>query len=82
MKLDVAYDSSTFIQDSIDEVSHTIIIAMCLVVLVILLFLKSFRATLIPSVAIGLDRGSARSRLPPATRSTSSRSSHSCWPLA
>jgi multidrug efflux pump len=52
MKLDIAYDSSTFIQDSIDEVSHTIIIAMCLVVLVILLFLKSFRATLIPSVAI------------------------------
>jgi len=52
MKLDVAYDSSTFIQDSIDEVSHTILIAMCLVILVILLFLKSFRATLIPSVAI------------------------------
>jgi multidrug efflux pump len=52
MKLDVAYDSSTFIQDSIDEVSHTILIAMCLVVLVILLFLKSFRATFIPAVAI------------------------------
>jgi multidrug efflux pump len=52
MKLDVAYDSSTFIQDSINEVSHTILIAMCLVVLVILLFLKSFRATLIPAVAI------------------------------
>ena len=52
MKLDVAYDSSTFIQDSINEVSHTILIAMCLVVLVILVFLKSFRATLIPAVAI------------------------------
>jgi multidrug efflux pump len=52
MKLDVAYDSSTFIQDSITEVSHTIIIAMCLVVLVILVFLKSFRATFIPAVAI------------------------------
>src|SRR3989475_3037268 len=52
MKLDVAYDSSTFIQDSINEVSHTIVIAMCLVVLVILVFLKSFRATLIPAVAI------------------------------
>src|SRR5256712_391285 len=52
MVLDVAYDSSTFIQDSINEVSHTILIAMCLVVLVILVFLKSFRATLIPAVAI------------------------------
>ena len=52
MKLEVAYDSSTFIQESIDEVSHTILIAMCLVVLVILVFLKSFRATLIPTVAI------------------------------
>ena len=52
MILDVAYDSSTFIQNSIDEVSHTILIAMCLVVLVILVFLKSFRATLIPAVAI------------------------------
>ena len=52
MKLDVAYDSSTFIQDSITEVSHTIVIAMCLVVLVILVFLKSLRATFIPAVAI------------------------------
>ncbi len=52
MILDVAYDSSTFIQESIDEVSHTILIAMCLVVLVILVFLKSFRATFIPAIAI------------------------------
>ena len=52
MILDVAYDSSSFIQDSINEVSHTILIAMCLVVLVIIVFLKSFRATFIPAVAI------------------------------
>ncbi|MGE5175426.1 MAG: efflux RND transporter permease subunit [Hyphomicrobiales bacterium] len=52
MKLDVAYDSSTFIGESIDEVSHTIFIAMGLVVLVILVFLKSGRATIIPAVAI------------------------------
>jgi len=52
MVLDVAYDSSTFIQDSINEVSHTILIAMCLVVLVIIVFLKSFRATFIPAIAI------------------------------
>lgn len=52
MKLDVAYDSSTFINESIDEVAQTLIIAMCLVILVVLAFLKSFRATTIPTVAI------------------------------
>ncbi|MBD3161111.1 MAG: MMPL family transporter [Candidatus Eisenbacteria bacterium] len=52
MQLDVAFDSSLFIRDSIREVSETILIAMCLVVLVILVFLKSFRATIIPALAI------------------------------
>jgi len=52
MNLHVAYDSSVFIQNSIDEVTHTIVVAMLLVVLVVLAFLKSFRATLIPAVAI------------------------------
>ncbi|HUL45282.1 MAG TPA: efflux RND transporter permease subunit [Bacteroidota bacterium] len=52
MKLDVAYDSSTFISDSISEVQQTLVIAMCLVILVVLAFLKSFRATTIPTLAI------------------------------
>jgi multidrug efflux pump len=52
MRLDVAYDSSTFISDSIHEVTDTLLIAMCLVILVILVFLKSFRATGIPTLAI------------------------------
>ena len=52
MKLDIAYDSSTFILDSIHEVQQTLIIAICLVVLVVLLFLKSMRATTIPTLAI------------------------------
>jgi multidrug efflux pump len=52
MKLDVAYDSSTFINESIDEVQETLIIAMALVVLVVLAFLKSLRATTIPTLAI------------------------------
>ncbi|MBI4548125.1 MAG: efflux RND transporter permease subunit [Ignavibacteriae bacterium] len=52
MNLDVAYDSSTFINESIDEVQQTLIIAMCLVVLVVFAFLKSLRATAIPSLAI------------------------------
>ena len=52
MKLDVAYDSSTFISESIDEVQQTLLIALVLVVLVVLSFLKSFRATIIPTIAI------------------------------
>ena len=52
MRLDVAFDSSQFINDSIAEVRETLLIAMCLVVLVVLAFLKSFRATTIPTVAI------------------------------
>jgi multidrug efflux pump len=52
MKLDVAFDSSLFIKDSINEVTESLIIAMCLVILVVLAFLKSLRATAIPTVAI------------------------------
>ncbi|MEO8398428.1 MAG: efflux RND transporter permease subunit [Ignavibacteriaceae bacterium] len=52
MKLEVAYDSSIFINESISEVEQTLIIALLLVVLVVLVFLKSFRATIIPTLAI------------------------------
>jgi multidrug efflux pump len=52
MKLDVAYDSSVFINESILEVQETLLIALVLVVLVVLAFLKSFRATIIPTLAI------------------------------
>lgn len=52
MKLEVAYNSATFIQNSINEVAETLLIAFGLVVLVIIAFLKSFRATLIPTFAI------------------------------
>jgi multidrug efflux pump len=52
MRIDMAYDSSEFIQASVNEVGKTILIALCLVVLVVYVFLKSFRATLIPILAI------------------------------
>ncbi len=52
MTLQTAYNSAVFIKDSISEVAETIFIAMVLVVLVVLAFLKSFRATLIPALAI------------------------------
>ncbi|PKH85094.1 efflux RND transporter permease subunit [Colwellia sp. Bg11-28] len=47
-----SYDSSVFIQGSIDEVYNTLIIAMVMVVLVIFLFLGNVRATLIPAVTV------------------------------
>ena len=43
IKLNVAYDSSVFIKDSISEVQETLIIALGLVMLIVLAFLKSFR---------------------------------------
>ena len=52
MKLQVAFDSSVFIEASIKAVYRTIAEAMVLVTLVIFLFLRSFRATLIPFVTI------------------------------
>ncbi len=52
MQLNVAYNSATFIQESLDEVVETLAIAAILVIIVILLFLKSFRATIIPTFAI------------------------------
>ena len=52
MQLDVAYDSSTFIEDSIHEVVVSLLVAALLVFIVIFVFLGSIRATLIPAVAI------------------------------
>jgi multidrug efflux pump len=52
MNLEVAYDSSVFINDSIHEVLVSLGVAFLLVILVIFLFLGSMRATLIPVVAI------------------------------
>ncbi|NYZ12513.1 efflux RND transporter permease subunit [Azospirillum sp. RWY-5-1] len=48
----ITYDSSVFIDRSINAVFHTIVEAIVLVVLVILFFLRSFRASLIPIVTI------------------------------
>jgi len=50
--LEIAFDSSKFIRQSITDVTRTIFEAALLVVLVIYVFLRSFRATLIPAVAI------------------------------
>ena len=52
MKLKVAFDQSLFIEKSIEAVLITMIEALVLVVLVIFLFLRTLRATLIPIVTI------------------------------
>jgi multidrug efflux pump len=46
------YQTAPFVEASIDAVVQTIIEAIALVVLVMLLFLQSWRATLIPAIAI------------------------------
>ena len=48
----VAYDRSRFVDASINEVFRALGIALCLVVGVIFIFLRSLRATLIPAIAI------------------------------
>jgi len=52
MRLNISYDSSLFIQESINSVYTTIAEAVLLVVLVIFFFLRSVRASLIPIVTI------------------------------
>jgi multidrug efflux pump len=46
------YDTSPFVEESINQVYHTLAEAVVLVFLVILAFLQSWRATIIPVVAI------------------------------
>jgi multidrug efflux pump len=50
--LDVALDRSTTIRASLHEVEMTLLISIGLVILVVFLFLRNARATLIPSVAV------------------------------
>ncbi|HTE55818.1 MAG TPA: efflux RND transporter permease subunit [Kofleriaceae bacterium] len=52
MKIQMAFDTTIFIEKSIDEVYWTVLEAVGLVILVIFVFLRSMRATLIPLVTI------------------------------
>ena len=52
MKLVTAFDSSIYIEHSLHEVYLAVGLSLTLVVLVVFFFLRSFRATLIPTVAI------------------------------
>jgi multidrug efflux pump len=52
IKLDIGFDNTTFIRASIKEVEETIYTAFILVVLIIFLFLRDWRTTLVPVLAI------------------------------
>ena len=52
MQLIQSYDTSVFIEASINEVYKTLAITAVLVVMVLFLFLGSFRATLVPAVTV------------------------------
>ena len=54
LQANIIYDATAFINDSITEVIHTLLEAMLIVVVVIYLFLGSFRSVVIPIVAIPL----------------------------
>ena len=52
MKLSMTYDSAVFIEESTKNVFHTVLEAIALVAIVIFIFLRNVRATLIPLVTI------------------------------
>ena len=52
MKAGIPYDSTAYIQDAINEVLRTLTETLIIVIIVIFLFLGSFRSVLIPVVAI------------------------------
>ncbi|MBI4904716.1 MAG: efflux RND transporter permease subunit [Acidobacteria bacterium] len=54
IKLGIRGDRSVTIRDAFKDIQHTMVIAMVLVILVIFLFLRNGRATVIPSLALPL----------------------------
>src|SRR5262245_32784628 len=52
MKVGIPYDSTEYIQDAINEVLRTLTETLLIVIVVIFLFLGSFRALIVPVVAI------------------------------
>ncbi|HET9319941.1 MAG TPA: efflux RND transporter permease subunit [Bryobacteraceae bacterium] len=52
VNLNILYDRSQSIRESIDDVKFTLFLTVCLVILVIFLFLRNISATIIPSLAL------------------------------
>lgn len=54
VNLDILFDRSVVIRDSVEDVKFTLILTVCLVVMVIFIFLRNISATVIPSLAVPL----------------------------
>jgi multidrug efflux pump len=54
IKVDVAMDRTTTIRASVRDVEFTLVLSVALVVLVVFVFLRNVRATIIPSIAVPL----------------------------
>src|SRR3954462_13845516 len=52
LKYDIVYDPTVFVRSSIEAVVHTLFEAILLVVLVVILFLQTWRASIIPLAAV------------------------------
>ena len=52
VKLEIAFDNTKFVRASISEVQETIFVAFLLVIIIIFLFLRDWRVTLIPCIVI------------------------------
>ncbi|UKE45810.1 efflux RND transporter permease subunit [Xanthomonas cerealis] len=52
VKYEAVYDTTIFVRDSITAVVHTLLEAVLLVVLVVILFLQTWRASIIPLIAV------------------------------
>jgi len=52
VELNMAFDGSVFVQRSIQEARETLVITAALVIVIIFLFLRTLRATVIPALAI------------------------------
>jgi multidrug efflux pump len=52
MTYDIVYDPTQFVRASIEAVIHTLLEAVALVVLVVILFLQTWRASIIPLIAV------------------------------
>ena len=74
VNLDILYDRSQSIRESVNDVKFTLVLTVALVVLVIFLFLRNVSATVIPSLALPLSISARSPRWRcSATRSTISR---------
>ncbi|HEY9829191.1 MAG TPA: efflux RND transporter permease subunit, partial [Stenomitos sp.] len=54
VNMEILFDRSQPIRESVDDVQFTLVLTICLVVLVIFLFLRNLSATVIPSLAVPL----------------------------